>query len=786
MYKLITTLVIAAACCMAQKTTAQNILPNASFDNAANLWVPTVVAASVASFSLSTTDTLWGAQSARVNVTAYSGTATSIKYASIAAPTTAGVNYVISFWAKSSVNNNKLDVEADFNSGTDVKRQVNLTNDWRYYEYNITTAAGSGSTAINFYLKGTGIFFIDECRMITEANWFNDANYRINVARKGNFTIKVRRPDGTDYVDSIYINHKMLDYRFGTAMALNSTVLNPANYKWYHDTMAIYFNTGVPENDAKWHRTEPTEGTTNYVKVDSMVRWSDSVGWHEIRGHAFLWGGCKNFHLAPWQAPEYDMAAGGCNAPAGGSALSLAKWFDITRIRILRDGAYWRTKINEWDVLNEGGHETYVRGRAGNTDSIYWQAFRWAKQSNPAMVTTINDFSIVESNAYGAALTGYENLINTIDGKMAASGSGKIDIVGFQAHFFSGDLSGGLIQFNAMRRNMERFGAMGKDMKFTEFDVAGTNQAQHASNIANTMRFCFSHPGMSGLYWWGFWDGKHWRASEEAGMWRADKTRKPSGDSLAKLIRNEWTTNDAGMLNASGERTFRGYYAKYTIRIKLPNGTYKYVDTTLLQPHNNTTVIIQLSAADINGVLPITEIGFSVVKKNQSAAIKLDTRDEDNILRFELERSYNLPTNWIKIAAHAAKNTNGANSYTWTDKETKTGNNFYRIKIVEKDGSYYYTETKVLSFAEQEKSLTITPNPANLTAVVTLPADWVGLSLGTNIINAGGATVQQYTKYATAANFPLQLQSLPAGIYQVVINNNKTGIAKKATLVVAK
>lgn len=126
-------------------------------------------------------------------------------------------------------------------------------------------------------------------------------------------------------------------------MSLNATVY--ANYQWYHDTMAHYFNTGVPENDGKWYRQEPVEGTTDYNKMDSMVYWSDSVGWNQIRGHAFLWGGCKNFHLAQWMAPEYDMAAGGCNNAGAGVALTQSKWWSIIQTRMARDGAYWADKI---------------------------------------------------------------------------------------------------------------------------------------------------------------------------------------------------------------------------------------------------------------------------------------------------------------------------------------------------------------------------------------------------------------------------------------------------------
>lgn len=781
---------------LCNKSTAQNILTNSSFESGSTGWTPSVTAPSAATFNIISSDTLWGANSLFANVTNYNNVPTTIRYFATAATTVANTNYVISFWAKSSVVGAKLNVEADFNSGTDVSRDMTLDTAWRYYQYNVVTPAGSSNLMLEFFFKNVGNFTIDECRIITEANWFNDANYRINIARKGKFKIKVIKPDMTPYAaDSVYIYQKMHQYPFGTAMALNANII--ANYKIYHDTMAAYFNTGVAENVGKWYLQERTEGVTNYVKHDSLIRWADSVGWHKLRGHALLWGGCKSFHLAQWQAPEYNMALGGCPAVGTGSALTPAKWFQIGEIRATRDVNYFKNSIPEWDVLNEGGHETYVRGASGGTDSIYYQFFRWAKMADPNMKMAINDYSIMENN-YTSAMTGYENLINLIDSKLAASGLGKIDIAGTQGHFFAGDITGtGRIQINNIRRSVDRFTAMSKDVKFTEFDVPSNNfnrdgdmcggctEASQAQNTAELMRFSFSHPAVTSLMFWGFWDGQHWRSSQGAGMWRANWTRKPAADSLAAILKKEWVTNDSAVLNSNGEREFRGFYAKYTIKIKLPGvNRYKYIDTTLYQQFNNQTVTIQLSNADMLTALSYSNTVFTAQKESHKATLKLHVQDHENNERYILEESED-GIKWTTLAVAVIENSQKSQTYVWQDANLIPGANYYRVKIIESDGKYSYTKIKVVNYNGNNSILQLSPNPAYNSVTVSLPKEWLKAPLKIEIFSSEGKMVKQLPGIKESITVNIDIKNLANGLYTVIAKNLSTNESQLSKLIIS-
>lgn len=97
----------------------------------------------------------------------------------------------------------------------------------------------------------------------------------------------------------------------------------------------------------------------------------------------------------------------------------------------------------------------------------------------------------------------------------------------------------------------------------------------------------------------------------------------------------------------------------------------------------------------ICGVLyAVTEIQFFTAK-NESDAILLEwkTGNEDNLARFEIERSASSPNNFIKIGS---VNAIGNNSYYYFRDEMARMDPpvyYYRLKLVDNNGSHVYSQT---------------------------------------------------------------------------------------------
>lgn len=83
--------------------------------------------------------------------------------------------------------------------------------------------------------------------------------------------------------------------------------------------------------------------------------------------------------------------------------------------------------------------------------------------------------------------------------------------------------------------------------------------------------------------------------------------------------------------------------------------------------------------------------------KNESDTILLEwkTGAEDNLNRFEIERSASEPNNYMNIGSVTAI---GSNSYYYFRDNTSVQNNsvpvyYYRLKIVDNNGNYVYSQT---------------------------------------------------------------------------------------------
>jgi hypothetical protein len=92
------------------------------------------------------------------------------------------------------------------------------------------------------------------------------------------------------------------------------------------------------------------------------------------------------------------------------------------------------------------------------------------------------------------------------------------------------------------------------------------------------MTAVFSHPAVSALLTWGFWEGADWRP--RAALYRKDWSIKPNGQAWNDLVLKEWHTSLTGQTDASGAVTTRGFLGQYQITVTY-RGTSKTWPLTL-------------------------------------------------------------------------------------------------------------------------------------------------------------------------------------------------------------
>jgi hypothetical protein len=130
-------------------------------------------------------------------------------------------------------------------------------------------------------------------------------------------------------------------------------------------------------------------------------------------------------------------------------------------------------------------------------------------------------------------------------------------------------------------------------------------------------------------------------------------------------------------------------------------------------PRNGATPAIMCSA------VPLQLTGFSVQKAGSSVQLNWSTAQEQNSKEFVVERSTD-QSNWNTVATVAATGTsNGTANYSAIDNNPAQGVNYYRLKMVDADGSYVNSDVKSVTFSSSF-SVSISPNPASTFINVTL------------------------------------------------------------------
>jgi len=124
----------------------------------------------------------------------------------------------------------------------------------------------------------------------------------------------------------------------------------------------------------------------------------------------------------------------------------------------------------------------------------------------------------------------------------------------------------------------------------------------------------------------------------------------------------------------------------------------------------------------INVVLPIKLSSFNATSKNNNALLNWTVENQDaTSSHFEIERSIN-GTDFNSIGTVNATSDSKA-TYSYTDENTNlSGIVYYRLKMVNKDGQFVYSDVKSVQFQNAAFAVTLYPNPVqNITKLnVTL------------------------------------------------------------------
>ncbi|MEU6795372.1 endo-1,4-beta-xylanase [Nonomuraea wenchangensis] len=255
----------------------------------------------------------------------------------------------------------------------------------------------------------------------------------------------------------------------------------------YRTIAGTEFNQITAENAMKWESTEPSQGQFTFSGADQIVSFATQNN-QQVHGHTLVW------HQ---QTPGWVQSL-------GASAMRSAMQNHITQVV----GHYAdNPAVVSWDVVNE------VFDENGGWRSSFWyntlgqsfvaDAFRAARAADPDARLCINDYNVEGINAKSTAMY---NLVSSLRQQGV-----PVDCVGLQSHL--------AIQYgfpSDMQQNMERFAALGVQVRVTELDVRmqtprdSSKDATQATYYRNVVNACLAVTACAGVTIWGFTDKHSW------------------------------------------------------------------------------------------------------------------------------------------------------------------------------------------------------------------------------------------------------------------------------------
>ncbi len=180
--------------------------------------------------------------------------------------------------------------------------------------------------------------------------------------------------------------------------------------------------------------------------------------------------------------------------------------------------------------------------------------------------------------------------------------------------------------------------------------------------------------------------------------------------------------------------------------------------------------------------LPVTISSFTGVNNGNVNNLKWTTHDELNLSRYELERSTD-GNAFQKVATIAARNVASVNNYIYNDNIANQLSPvfYYRLKSVDIDGTYYYSDVVVIQINKRE-GFKLLGNPVYNTLTFQYSAMAAG-KMTIQLKDMQGKLIRKQEQAVAAGvgtySSSSDLTGLPAGVYVLEIWINQRRYVEK-------
>jgi hypothetical protein len=159
----------------------------------------------------------------------------------------------------------------------------------------------------------------------------------------------------------------------------------------------------------------------------------------------------------------------------------------------------------------------------------------------------------------------------------------------------------------------------------------------------------------------------------------------------------------------------------YTFNQGIAGGTNTGLTTLIDQAGNNNGILtnFSLSGATSNflaqntslTILPLKWLSFTAQKQSETVLLQWRTTSETGTKNFLVEHSTG-GINWQQLGSlQAAGNSDNVHSYSYTHDAPAVGINYYRIRQMDIDGNYTYSEIRSITVNNNDQPFKVLGNP---------------------------------------------------------------------------
>ncbi|RRN76904.1 T9SS C-terminal target domain-containing protein, partial [Pseudoxanthomonas sp. SGD-10] len=222
----------------------------------------------------------------------------------------------------------------------------------------------------------------------------------------------------------------------------------------------------------------------------------------------------------------------------------------------------------------------------------------------------------------------------------------------------------------------------------------------------------------------------------------------------------------------------RDSYLNHETIIHTDNHTYNFdIDKGIAATYGDERLSLVFVPS---AVLPVIFSDVTVELKNQGAELKWSVASEQTNSRYEIHRSKDGVIFETVAVVKGSAGQAGLNTYVYLDQHPFDGTNYYRVKEIDADGKYVYSQIVSLDFsALAEENLVVYPNPADKFVSIK---GYFQENTTVTIIDVSGKIVK-YINFSPYDSLGIDVSDLKSGVYIIEVRKVDNKLIKSSKFI---